>query len=704
MSSKKILRIFSGIMAALMLMSSSALAAPEPGEQLPQKETDKVFLSTYSLPVEGEDYVYKVMVQAQANYVEFNPPSIITFLLDGTDSMHVDDSTGISRDAKVRQAVVEAFKVLMSDQNANQENTFVNIIIFGSTADKAVSLTRWASSSGLMTTLKYGDHVASGGSRSDYVPLLAPGNSGKINPLLAQLFYCDYDSLALKPEGLPGTLDPSYPISNVYFFGNSLAPRNDGDGGGTRYTSRFPISSTGTFVNGGMRLAYEALLDKFTEVQSDPKYTQWDIENSSRYIMLLCDGDDGSSAGTQSYAAAIKAPASISINSAQYSGGGTVPGSTPPTAIPLSSPTSFPALQGLDGHIWSMVIGGAGVTAAEAGWKSNYLSNGLVFSPFARNMISIAAEPVANWTGLAGRNNVNPPSSPNTWQDYYGVYQSDLDSGNFSSQTHYLRTNDASDATNYFSDFAAAAVLGGGAKNTIGTGAISADFNLFNYRDPKYAPHTFSSISGHQPEIIMKSDGRFTWDIGNLEPNETVTLVYYIQLKPEFWNDGLWHDTSASLYISYDGMEGGSYRVNFPKSYVPPASPSSSKSSNKGFNDYEEESAVNSGTLSVNPLPGENGLSSPLSGISLARHQSSDKKVAALEDKTPIFQKTTAGKYKAKALAKKGTSFTVLAEEGDYYKILFVKKGADKASSGYIKKTDVAIVELQEQSAYTSLR
>lgn len=555
----------------LIIIISSCYPMTTYAEELPTIETDKMFLSHYTQLYNKCNYIYKVSVEMEIKGKEaMIPPTLLTFVLDGTASMDALDGTLQSRDTKVREAMVEAFRVLMTQDLANQQNTFINIISFGSTGNKSISLTDWASSpTPLLNDLKNpnSSFFLTQGSSQEFIPLLNPTDNTKLNPILAQLFYCDYDTLDLKPAGIPSTLDSAYPISRQYFYGNDQASEIDGLGLPSKgYSSRFPFHSWGTAINGGMRRAYYSLKDEITTIKADPNYTQAEIENMKKYVMVLCDGDDATANGTQSYAAAIKAPENITIPTFEMMGGGRT---TSNVTIPLTTPSITTPNLGLNTEIWSMVIGLEGyltptAIATEDAWKTNYLTNGLsgAISAFARNMISIAAAPVVNWSSFSSN------TIPTNWANYYTQYQANLDAGKFADTTNYLRTIQASEAKTYFAKFALRADPAVGADKVIAKGNIPTYFLPYGLTDPLYQPTTFSSNAEHIPKITISANGQLLWDIGIMDPGEKVQLVYYMQIKPEFQGNDLWYNSMERFSVSYAGASGDFLNINLPETLI----------------------------------------------------------------------------------------------------------------------------------------
>lgn len=599
---KRVLLFFAALLMTLVFGYQSITYA----EKLPTVETDKIFLSNYTQLVNKCDYIYKVAVEMEVKGKEaMIPPTILTFVLDATASMDAVDGTGISRDVKVREAMVESFRILMSQDEEIKKNTFINIIAFGSTGDKSISLTEWASTgTPVLTTLKNpaSSFYMSAGSSIEYVPLLNPLNNTKLNPVLAQLFYCDYDTLDLKPSGLPATLDSAYPISQQYFYGNDQASITDGLPG-KGYSSRFPIHSWGTAINGGMSRAYYSLKDKINNVRSDPSYTTEELNNLEKYVMVLCDGADQTASGTQSYAAAIKAPENITIPTFRIAGGGMTTGGA---LIPQTVPAATTPNTGLNTEIWSMVIGTEGyLTAAaialEDGWKTTYLAGGLSAAPFARNMISIAAMPVtaAGWNTFAA--NVLPAN----WNNYYTQYCANLNASNFPDETNYLRTVLASEAKAYFAKFAMRSEPAVGAGNVVAKGMIPPYFTVYGLTNSEYRPTTFSNNLAHTPTVTVSGDNTLTWNAGLMDPGEKVQLVYYIQLKPEYQSTDLWYRSMDRFSVSYDGASGSFVNINLPESLLHShlrekdcgsngsgATPFGSSSSNDSINDLTSSSSI----------------------------------------------------------------------------------------------------------------
>lgn len=595
-----------------LLLITSSFITTSMAEQLPIDDKDKLYLSNYIEPVAGENYLYKVSLFVDTLGEELHPPSLITFLLDGTSSMDRVDGTSDARDYKTRSAVAGALRIMMSDENENKETTYINIAMFGSQAGGSVSLTRWASNPNakFSTNATYNDPNAlqaanhMPGQASDYVSLLDPNSKKeKLNPILAQLFYMDYDTLALKPEAPFGSLDAKYPISNMYFFGNQQGNKYNGIGwvNSYFYSQRFPISSTGTYVNGGMSLVYDAMNKKMDEIATSGGFKLEEIEKSKRYVMLLCDGNDFYPLGTESFAAAIKAPTNVTIPAFQYTGGGIAPGGTSSSLwvpITVSAPRM---LKGLNSEIWSVLIGKDDFNTFEDTWETSYLNED--FTPTVpvtpslntgRNMISIAAAPITNWGPFSAMNSVSlaTPVPVTSWNNYYPTYVTNLNHNEFANNTHYLRTSNAKEAEDFFKDFATNALITGGSTGTIANVSISEDFNIYS-TDKKYAPYTFSSVPSHIPTISVVNN-KLKWNIGTLIIQERVTLVYYLQLKPQYWGDELWHDPSSQLDINYSGLEGGSFQVNFPIGYV--------------FSPKKEDNTSN--TFTMNPV---NNVNNPLS-------------------------------------------------------------------------------------------
>ena len=677
------------------------------GENRPSAEIDQVMLNQYSQRVEntGTDVVYKITITAQAPDIEaMHPPQLISFVLDGTASMADQDGTAESRDIKVRRAVISALNVLMSDANPNKENTFVDVVLFGGNQGEATNLVAWAKNSGVRSQIENGTMTYVGYyNKENYVPLLEPGTTDKLNHLLANLFYCTNAQPinALPSAGFGTIVAPDYAISNEYFYGNELAPVGHQIG-------RFPANSYETFIGPGLRMAYEDLSLKEADIRASGTYTQDEKDNMSKYVMLLTDGEENQQGrtipSTISWATALKAPTDPGVTyptlwhpSVWATGTG-----VPAIAYPGTTRTVYK--KGLEAKIWVMVIGNAvnlawghadNTNQALTDYVNNQFVGGAPHAGWqaARSMIGVAQAGIdsAGWASLAAVSNNFTGGGANEWGNYYNLLRPLTAAPNmqtFMTETKYLQTVAGSSVTSFFSDFAANAIQAEGVRNVQADGNIAMEFSLYKGTDPQYKPYTFSSISNKAPEprIVITRDGKIKWEIGAILPGEKVTLVYYVQLKPEYVNSGYDYHPVTGMVIRFDGAEGSGYWMNFPANYVSATASSVVVTGNKGLNLVSDEQTTDvQGQLLL--LPADFLWSGATLSLDVAKAPKANR-VKITKKKATIYQKTTAGKYKAVAVAKENQSFAYVLEMEDYYKIYFRKKGKEQVSAGYIKKSD----------------
>lgn len=116
---------FALILTFILAMACAVTARANPAESRPEA-TDPNYVSAhkYVSPTEIEG-VYRVTLSLDVTVEEIYPPSVITFILDGTSSMEmpIDTSGPIgldnnndlkdSRDVAVREAMREALRILM---------------------------------------------------------------------------------------------------------------------------------------------------------------------------------------------------------------------------------------------------------------------------------------------------------------------------------------------------------------------------------------------------------------------------------------------------------------------------------------------------------------------------------------------------------------------------------------------------------------
>lgn len=546
------------ILAGLMLL---AMAPVSLAANPPAGTEDYASMHSYVSKTDDPS-VYKVTMQVDVKQTPIRPPALVTFVLDGTASMNALDIDGISmaRDEAVRQAVCSALDTLMGPGNENKDRTYVNVVLFGSYADKAISLTEWATRTGTgnqgpddtsglyklpgirynagswpsYTTAVSTDDNTARKNGSVFVPLVN-GDGDELNPVLAGLFN---HSTAI--AGLP-TADQTLAnaIKAVYFFGNTVA------GTGTR----FPLSNNGTWINPGVEMAYKDLAAEIAVQKSTVSTAEF--ERMGKTVMILADGDDSLQRSSQSWATALRLPYDSS------------PLATAPTLITngvagqanVTASASSPD-EGLGANVWALVTGGTTPAADfSTTWFSGYTTMSTLGQHLAGMTIGIdetdtAALSALNYAGFA---------------TYYPTV-----SASKVNEEQYRRVNTLADANNFFNAFANASTASGGTESAV------ADIKLSKYYEVhqvagKPLLETWSTEVGRNPTATY-SGGAIDWDL-DAPQNGTTYLVFYVKMA-----DGLDQSMSYPLFdkavlryqMSLTGGSGISYTIDFPMAYISP--------------------------------------------------------------------------------------------------------------------------------------
>lgn len=276
-----------------------ALAMPALAEE--GKSDERILIEQEAGALAEMAEVYQIQIKAAAKKTEQKlSPSLISYVLDGSTNMEELDAEGVSKGTRARQALLQSFKALMDDNNLNKENTFINIIMYKEQADAALSLTRWAGQANpAFADLDAANHLSEGGLAADYLPLLDPSGSGKINPLLAQLLYCDYEELKLKGEDASGEVEKAYPISAAFYYGRPSASE----------TMEDAAESSKASASGAMQLAMQAMELKMQELQSGGVYDEEQLLGTHEYLMLLLGAEDASAEETTEQITALETAA-----------------------------------------------------------------------------------------------------------------------------------------------------------------------------------------------------------------------------------------------------------------------------------------------------------------------------------------------------------------------------------------------------------
>lgn len=653
-------RLTALLLAALMLLSvvpMGAMAATPPAG-----DEDYAYMHSYVSKTDTPG-IYKVTMVAEFKLTPVEPPALVTFVLDGTASMKagINDKDGsylsTSRDVVVRKSVIEALKILLdTSYNANPDRTFVNVVMFGSHAHLAVSLTEWAtrsskgpSDASLSGVASWGNKwlpgvVAAGGQwgnagysvtvnntarvDGDYFVKLTNGD-GHINPVLAGLF--DYP-LPSGYNAADQTLANT--IKSAYFFGND----NVTD------VQRFPSSLSGTWVNPGVQLAYDALKAEVNAVNASSQYTQQEKDGMNRTVLILADGGDSMMDSSQSWGAAIKAPNTVTVS--PYIAGASNTGSATIT-VPYGS-----AVSGLDADIWSLATGKVGFAGG--------MTNAQIEAEIRTNEFDGTASPPAyhwksNYSAMVNlAKHMAGLTLPFTSQAQIDAYTSNTDwktlgSTNFTSrvggaQPHqYMRAITENDAMRFFKQFATASGSTGGTTGALADVKLSAYYNVYQMPG-KPTLHTWSTDASTSPTATY-TGGRINWDLGALKDGSSY-LEFYVKMA-EGLDESLYYplfDRASLSYTMSNTGSGNSYTIDFPMAYV----------SGKGSIKTDEGNLVGNGALNGGGgTSGDGGAGASGAGVSggqqhqqnreMASNASMSSFVGGGEDIRPDIQSAKAG-------------------------------------------------------------
>lgn len=577
------------MLVAILSLFGGQTALAAPAANAPTDPEDEPSLHKYVTPTD-DPYVYQVKLSVSLDKEEIRPPSLITFVLDGTSSMAAADVSGLDRDVAVRSAVIAALNLLLGPDNAYQEDTYINIVMFGSTPTKAISLTEWAtrgttsgngwSSAAWNPSISGGpgvfpvdgtslpgiprlggsgawqDNTARNGGTT-FVPLLV---NGSLNPVLGGLFGIQASEISNASYSPNATATA---ISNIYFYGNTVG--YSGSTTSLAYYRRFPLSISGTYITAAMKMAYEDLSAEISSIQS--KYSKSELDEMTKSVLVLADGDDSTRFATQSWAAAIKAPESVSVNTWSYPAANQGPAHGGPAFNGTQYNSGLKS--GLDADIWSITLGGAGTTVADeqSNWQAFYLSNAYATPNTQIFMImsSFAMAPDRNdsnyqtyWQDFAGN-----MSSWADWTTYYTLathgYQASANTWYGGSaanmalaeNVNYARATTLAQATSFFDKFAIASIPKADITGVQVMDAIGSMYEITNYGG-KPQLETWSSDGSVTTASI--SNGLITWDIGSMF-NATHTLTYFVRLDKDA-DPSLYYQTNEYAYISYTSSLG----------------------------------------------------------------------------------------------------------------------------------------------------
>lgn len=248
-----------------------------------------------------------------------------------------------------------------------------------------------------------------------------------------------------------------------------------------------------------------------------------------------------------------------------------------------------------------------------------------------------------------------------------------------------------------FANFGQAAVeaAGGGADIKVGFTLNNNPFEGHTFTLYKYPgetemiiPYTNDPDEEAQMKVSYK-DNKISWEQKKMNGGYRYQVTFYVKYDGP-GTDGKYFELIKNAYIEYENSKGDIVIKQFPSAYLNPTSQKEA-SNTVHLNSPEEGGVLNQpstiASIAPGPIAGSGGLM--LSEGILKTHYSSNKRIKTNKEKALIYQRTTSGKYKAVAAAKVEQAFTVVSVEGDFYKVIFKKKGAEKASTGYIKKADV---------------
>lgn len=296
------------------------------------------------------------------------------------------------------------------------------------------------------------------------------------------------------------------------------------------------------------------------------------------------------------------------------------------------------------------------------------------------------------WTGDTGADEVGEYYNRDTWTKQ---------------MPHFYQAHDEKTLEDAFEEIARKIICFGYDVN-VGANINLDQFEL--YTGMAEAPKGYI-LSGMDGQSVSLSGGKLSWKMDAIPSMGVNSLVLYVKVKTGSYEAGKSYYILNNLGINYVDdkyfFDGNGFVVDtsvskdFPASFVDPTQRTISNSNAPNLNDSEGSVVNTEGTVAVSPI-GMTGVTDPYSDVVLTRHQSSTKKIVITSDKANIYQKTTSGKYKAIASTSKDKTFTVLNEDDDYYKISFKKKGAEKASVGYMKKSDAKILEADKSQNIVS--
>lgn len=620
--------------AFALLISTAATAFALPNEKVPLA-TDPNYVSAHKYVSPTEiDGVYRVTLSLDTTVTKITPPSLITFVLDGTASMAAPidavspppygtdgtdaaSNTKTARDIAVRNSIREALVTLMdSSKNQNIDDTYVNVIMFGSHNDAAISLTEWAtrplnngpkdpglaagtaqykqsrrpgiSATGISgpidaggplnqnvydNTLNNPSIAVSGVEGSPFVKLSSDGTH--LNPYLAGIFNMDSSHTSMISSS---DMPTATTVSSLYYYGH---PEYSSPGviAQPSYLPdiRFPISYWGTYIAEGMRRAYLDLDAQITTVKNSGNYSAEEIAAMNRTVLVLCDGDDWLIQGTQAWASAIKAPETKTINTFRATGSTSLQGLTNPASYNI---TGSSTVNGLDAEIWSIVVGNAVSTdPKEADWVNDY---SLLTNKAVRNIVTLVA-PVSETTADALNTTItNFPadsqqftsSGPaNSWGEYFDIFSNSLQSGELATvKDHYLRADEVSKVQGFFDNFASKSITGGGMSNCIAEDKIGTAFDIYKFPGAPLLETSSSkpNLAGLVNKATTSDNRTIHWEVGTVKESCTLTLSYYVKGNSENIASDMFYPTNEYAYVSFDSVLGvpENYTIYFPHPYV----------------------------------------------------------------------------------------------------------------------------------------
>lgn len=593
---------------ACLLPAPARAANPQTGTE------DYASMHAYVTPTSDEG-IYKVTMSVEIKQQEINPPALVSIVLDGTQSMNkvTGPSDLTPRDVAVQQAVWTALETLMGDDNGNKKATYINVILYGSYADKAISLTEWATRGGdgsgvggpfdtsspkagmsnwpglrYMTyptspaspyhnswsaavnyNAAFDDNTIQNGG-SVYVPLLNATQDG-LNPVLAGLF--NYTGSLLK-SGSDATLASN--IAQKHFFGNAAGFPTTPGAPGTN--DRFPMSRFGTYINYGVQLAYEELSKEINRQYA--LVTETEFELMKKTVLIMADGDDNNltKPATQSWAAALKAPYHSPYDTGpaptdiEVIDAGDFDPTNPTTTFTYSNTT----MPGLGADVWALAVGDDAPYTADdelANWTSAFGSGGM--SNTGNHMAALTVE-VPDATTANGILDISTTPGYASLTQFNTMISNFQASGLLSSAAtdRYRRVTDTAAAKNFFTAFAHDSMASGGTDSCTADIDLSEFFEVIQYKSNPLLK-TWSNDPSTNPTATY-SNGRIDWNLDALSHGISY-LEFYVgmvdgldpALSYPIMKSAVLHYTMAGPATGGFGS-GQSYSINFPMPYVAP--------------------------------------------------------------------------------------------------------------------------------------